>query len=135
LPNLRNRCDKRLGRRLRAPGITHVINLRPGNHNRKVRQSRALWLPFPDDKAARPAWFYRRALGLYQRAMRQRGSKLFVMSHHRICRSPSLAYFMLRASHRSRPDAKALVLHARPSAYLARAYRESAEHFLRRRKK
>jgi protein-tyrosine phosphatase len=121
--------------RLQALGITHVINLRHSNHNRKVRQIRSLWLPFRDDKAARPRWFYRRALRFYQRAMRRPGSKLFVMCHHGICRSASLAYFLLRASHRSPAMATGLVLQARASAYLARAYRESAEQFLRRRKK
>jgi protein-tyrosine phosphatase len=121
--------------RLQALGITHVINLRHGNHNRKVRQFRALWLPFRDDKARRPAWFYGRALGFYQRAMRRRGSKLFVMCHHGICRSASLAYFLLRASHRSPAMATGLVLQARASAYLAKAYRESAEEFLRRSRK
>jgi protein-tyrosine phosphatase len=121
--------------RLQALGITHVINLRHSNHNRKVRQFRALWLPFRDDKAARPAWFYGRALGFYQRAMRRPGSKVFVMCHHGICRSASLAYFLLRASHRSPAMATGLVLQARASAYLAKAYRESAEEFLRRRKK
>jgi protein-tyrosine phosphatase len=121
--------------RLQALGITHVINLRHRRHNRKVRQFRALWLPFRDDKAARSAWFYRRALRFYQRAMRRPGSKVFVMCHHGICRSASLAYFLLRASHRSAGKAKGLVLGARPSAHFARAYCESAEQFLRRRRK
>jgi protein-tyrosine phosphatase len=120
--------------RLRGLGATHVINLERSDHNREVWQFRALWLPFRDDKAARPAWFYRRTLRFYRRAMR-RGSKLFVMCHQGICRSASLAYFLLRASHRSPAMATGLVLQVRASAYLAKAYRESAEQFLSRRKK
>ncbi len=95
-------------------GIGQVINLRHGNHNRKVRRFRSLWLKFWGGKAAHAGWFWDCALRFYERAMRRRDAKLFVMCRHGICRSASLAYFLLRTSHRSAARAKALVLKAKP---------------------
>ena len=40
--------------KLQALGVTHVINLRHGKHDKKVRQFKSLWLPFRDDKEPRP---------------------------------------------------------------------------------
>jgi len=116
--------------RLGAVGITHVLNLRR-RENRKMRKFRYLWLRFADNKKPRPPWFYRRALAFYRRAMSEADSKLFVMCHHGICRSPSLTYFLLRASGANPPEAESLVLRAKPRARLVLAYRESGEDFLR----
>jgi predicted protein tyrosine phosphatase len=116
--------------RLRAVGITHVLNLRR-RENRKMRKFRYLWLRFADNKKPRPPWFYRRALSFYWRAMNQPDSKLFVMCHHGLCRSPSLTYFLLTSSGASSQKAESLVLRAKPRARLVRAYRDSGEDFLR----
>ncbi len=120
---------------LHARGLTHVINLRSSRrYKSKLRSFQSLWLPFRDDKKARPAWFYRRAMCFYEGAMRQPNSKLFVMCHHGICRSASLTHFLLRASGLNYERAEHLVLGARPRAHICRAYRECAESFLERRK-
>ncbi len=118
--------------RLRALGITHVINLRHSTHGRKVRQFRSLWLPFQDNKKPRPAWFYRRALRFYECAARQPNSKIFVMCHHGICRSATMTYFLLRSSGVGPNKAEAIVRRARPCVQIVRAYRESGEKYLRR---
>lgn len=115
---------------LRALGITHVINLRRSTNNKRAQQFKHLWLPFKDDKKPRPAWFYSRAVRFYLRAMRRANSKLFVMCHHGICRSPALAYFLLRGSGISPSKAQALIRRARPCAQVVRAYRESGEDFI-----
>jgi protein-tyrosine phosphatase len=105
-----------------------------GNHmgpRKKVREFKNLWLPFRDDMKARPRWFYRDALRFYKRAMRKPQTKVFVMCHHGLSRSPSLAYFLLRgASGFSHSRAQNAVLRVRPRAVIARAYREGGEIFL-----
>ena len=88
-----------------------------------------------DDKKPRPARFYSRALRFYQRAMQRPNAKLLVMCHHGVCRSPSLAYFFLRASGASPQKAETFVRKARPSAMIVRAYRKSCEAYLRRRER
>lgn len=115
---------------LQGLGITHVVNLRHGHHNKKVRQFKSLWLPFRDDKQPRPKSFYRRALHFYVKANRKPDSKVFVMCHHGICRSASLAYFFLRFAGNTPKHSKTLVLKARPSAIIASEYRNSCEAFL-----
>ena len=84
--------------RLQTLGITHVINLRFSTHSKKVRQFKALWLPFHDDAKPRPKWFYRKTRKFYRKAMKKPGSRVFVMCHHGLCRSPSMLYFLLRVS-------------------------------------
>jgi protein tyrosine phosphatase (PTP) superfamily phosphohydrolase (DUF442 family) len=118
-------------KQLRGLGITHVINLRRSN-NRKVRKFWHLWLPFRDDKKSRPRWFYKRTLKFYRKAMKQRDAKLFVMCRRGICRSSSLTHFILRFSGLSSRRAEAMIKNVRPSASIARAYRESGEKYLRR---
>jgi protein-tyrosine phosphatase len=116
---------------LQALGVTHVINLRHGKHSKKVREFKNLWLPFRDDRISRPRWFYRQALHFYKRAMRKPQVKVFVMCHHGMSRSPSLAYFLLRgASGFTHSRAQNAVLRARPRAIIARGYREGGEIFL-----
>jgi len=117
--------------KLRAVGITHVLNLRR-RENRKMHEFGYLWLKFADNKKPRSPWFYRSALRFYRRAMREADSKLFVMCHHGICRSPSLTYFLLRASGVGTQEAEQLLLNARPRARLIRAYKDSGDDFLRR---
>ncbi len=121
--------------RLRALGITHVINLRWSTNNKKVRSFKHIWLRFHDDKKPRPAWFYRRALRFYQGATGKPEGKLFVMCQHGVCRSASLAYFLLRASGIGARKAEVLVRRVRPCAKIALSYRESCEEYLRRREK
>jgi hypothetical protein len=63
--------------------------------------------------------------------MHKSQSKISVMCHHGICRSASLTYFFLRAaSGFSHARAQKAILQVRPSAVVARAYRESGEIFL-----
>jgi protein-tyrosine phosphatase len=117
--------------RLQASGVTHVINLRHGKHNKKVREFKNLWLPFKDDMKPRPKWFYRDALRFYKRAVRRKNTKVYVMCHHGLSRSPSLAYFLLRgAAGFTHSRAQNAVFHVRPSAVIARGYREGGEIFL-----
>jgi protein-tyrosine phosphatase len=115
---------------LKAVGVTHVVNLRHGKHGRKVKQFKNLWLPFRDDMKPRPKWFYRRALRFCSVAFREPNCKIFVMCHHGTCRSPSLAYFLLRACGHEPEEAIALVRKARRTARIVRAYRYSCEKFL-----
>ena len=114
---------------LKALGITHVVNLRHGKHGKKIRQFKNIWLPFRDDKKPRPNWFHRRALRFYQKAMRRPKSKVLCMCHHGVCRSASLAYFLLREDGLSIAKAKSTVLKARPQARIVPAYWRSGEDF------
>jgi protein-tyrosine phosphatase len=114
---------------LQALGITHVINLRHGKHGKKICEFKSLWLPFRDNKEPRPKRFYRQALRFYQKAMRHPDSKLYVMCHHGISRSPSLAYFLLRLDGFSIARAKRAVLKARRCARIVPAYERSGEDF------
>lgn len=115
---------------LQALGVTHVVNLRHGKHGKKIRQFKSLWLPFEDDMRPRPKWFYRRALRFYRKAMRKPNTKVLVMCHHGVCRSPSLAYFLMRASGADHFQAQRAIVRARRRAVICRAYRESGEIFL-----
>lgn len=117
--------------RLEAQGITHVINLRC-IHNRKVGHFKHVWLPFKDNAKPRPHWFYARALKFYIKAMKESQSKVFVMCRHGVCRSASLAYFLIRSSGVSPESAEAELRRARPRIRIARAYRESGEEYLLR---
>jgi protein-tyrosine phosphatase len=120
--------------RLKALGVTHVINLRRYTNSKKVKKFKWLWLPFSDDKQPRPDWFYRKAHKFYRKASRKRRNKVFVMCHHGISRSPSLTYFLLRCDAVTPNEAKGAVRTARPRARLARVYVESTEAYLRRTK-
>jgi len=118
-------------RQLHALGFTHIVNLRSSRQfKKKLRSFHGLWLPFPDDKQPRPRWFYREALRLYQHATQQPESKIFVMCHHGLCRSASLAYFYLRLSGASPKKSETFVLKARSRARVVPAYRGSGERFL-----
>ena len=116
-------------KKLKALGITHVINLRRSN-NRQVQKFSHVWFPFPDDLKPRPRWFYKQTLKFYRKAMRNRRARLFVMCHHGICRSASLTYFFLRAAGKTRNKAELKVKQARPAARLVPAYRESSEKYI-----
>jgi protein-tyrosine phosphatase len=116
--------------RLQDLGITHVINLQRNKNNKKVRQFEWLWLPFKDDKKARPRWFYKRALKFRKRAVRKRGNKIFVMCHHGISRSASMTYFLLRASGFRSSKAESAIRRVRPCAIIVPAYRQSGEEYL-----
>ena len=118
-------------KKLKALGITHVINLRRSN-NKQIQKFSNLWLCFPDDLKPRPRWFYKRTLKFYRKAMERRHSKLFVMCHHGICRSASLTYFLLRSAGKNRNKAELRIKAARPTARVVRAYRESGEKYLER---
>jgi protein-tyrosine phosphatase len=63
--------------------------------------------------------------------MKDSKAKVFVMCRHGVCRSASLAYFLIRSSGVSPKKAEAKVRRARPHIRIARAYRESSEEFLR----
>jgi len=115
--------------KLREMGITHILSLRR-YRSRRAQRFHFLSLPFRDNGRPRPPWFYRRALAFYNRAMSKAESKLFVMCHHGMCRSPSLTYFLLRASGASPQEAEHLVLKAKPKARLRRGYTASCEDFL-----
>src|ERR1700687_549086 len=115
---------------LRGLGITHVINLLRNKNSKKIRQFESLWLPFKDDKKPRPRWFYRKALKFHKRAIRNRGRKVFVMCHHGISRSASMAYFLLRASGLGQDKAESTIRRVRPCAQIVRAYRQSGEEYL-----
>jgi hypothetical protein len=115
--------------KLRALGITHIINLR-WSTNARVWQFPHVWLRFHDDGKPRPRWFYRRALKFYRKAMKHPQAKLFIMCHHGRCRSASLAYCLLRTAGKSPAKAADGIKSSRPAAYVVPAYRESAESFL-----
>jgi protein-tyrosine phosphatase len=121
-------------KKLKALGITHVINLRQSN-NKQIQKFSQVWLPFKDDLKPRPRWFYKRSLKFYRKAMKQPDTKLFVMCHHGICRSASLTYFFLRHLGKSRNTAALKINTARPTARIVPAYRESGEKYLPRTKR
>lgn len=116
--------------RLRALGITHIINLRWSQNNAKVRKFEHIWLRFHDDKKTRPHWFYGRALKFYKKAIKHRRAKVLVMCHHGQCRSASLAFFLLRASGKSPRKAEHKITAARRTARVVPAYRQSGENYL-----
>jgi protein-tyrosine phosphatase len=111
-------------------GITHVINLRFNRHGKKEQSFKALWMPFRDDKQARPRWFYKKAWLFYSKAMERPDSKVFVMCRVGICRSASLTYFLLRGSGMNGELAQGTIVRARPTASICRAYREAGESWL-----
>lgn len=117
--------------KLRALGITHIINLRWSQNNAKVRQFEHIWLRFHDDKKPRPRWFYRRALKFYKKAIKHRRAKVLVMCHHGQCRSASLTYFFLRASGTSCREAESMIKGVRGTARVVPAYRKTSEDYLR----
>ena len=119
---------------LRGLSVTHVINLLRNKNTKKIRQFQWLWLPFKDDKKPRPRWFYRRALKFYKRMEKGRNRKIFVMCHHGISRSASMAYFLLRASGLGSDKAESTICRVRPCAKIARAYRKSGEEYLLRKR-
>jgi protein-tyrosine phosphatase len=111
-------------------GITHVINLLRNKNTKKIRQFRWLWLPFKDDKKPRPRWYYKKALKFYKRSARNRDRKVFIMCHHGISRSASMAYFLLRASGFGSDKAESAIRRVRPCAKIVRGYRQSGEDYL-----
>jgi len=116
--------------RLRALGITHIIDVRK-YRAKKLNQFKRICLNFKDDARPRPEWFYSRALAFYKRAMRQPGSKVFVMCRAGRRRSANMTYFLLRASGIRPIEAETKIRRARPCIQIVRAYRESAEEYLR----
>ena len=117
--------------RLRAMGITHVLDVRK-YRSRKLDQFKRICLNFKDDARPRPQWFYSRALAFYKKAMRQPGSKVFVMCRAGRRRSANMTYFLLRASGIGPSEAEAMIRRARPCIQIVRAYRKSGEDFLDR---
>ena len=120
--------------RLRALGITHVIDLRH-YHVKKLRTFKTLWLTFKDNARPRPRWFYRDAFAFYRKAMIQPGTKVFVMCRAGRRRSASMTYFLLRASGVGPRKAETTIRRARPCVQIVREYRESGEEYLRRMKR
>jgi protein-tyrosine phosphatase len=119
--------------RLRAMGITHIIDVRK-YRAKKLDRFKRICLSFKDDARPRPPWFYCRALAFYKKAMRQPGSKVFVMCRAGRRRSANMAYFLLRASGVGPSEAEATIRRARPCIQIVRAYRESGEQYLHRMK-
>ena len=119
---------------LRAMGITHVIDVRK-YRAKKLDRFKRICLNFKDDARPRPQWFYSRALAFYKKAMRQPGSKVFVMCRAGRRRSANMTYFLLRASGIGPSEAEATLRRARPCIQIVRAYRESGEDYLHGMKK
>ena len=117
--------------RLRAMGITHIIDVRK-YQAKKLNEFKRICLSFKDDARPRPQWYYSRALAFYKKAMSQPGSKVFVMCRAGRRRSANMTYFLLRASGVGPSEAEARVRRARPCIQIVRAYRESGEEYLRR---
>lgn len=116
--------------RLRALGVTHIIDVRK-YRAKKLDRFKRICLSFKDDARPRPQWFYSRALAFYKKAMSQPGSKVFVMCRAGRRRSANMTYFLLRASGASPSEAEATTRRARPCIQIVRAYRESGEEYLR----
>jgi protein-tyrosine phosphatase len=119
--------------RLRAMGITHVLDVRK-YRAKKLDQFKRVCLSFKDDARPRPPWFYSRALAFYKKAMRQPGSKIFVMCRAGRRRSANMTYFLLRASGVGPSEAESMIRRARPCIQIVRGYRESGEQYLHRMK-
>lgn len=119
--------------RLRAMGITHIVDVRK-YRAKKLDQFKRICLSFKDDARPRPQWFYSRALSFYKKAMSQPGSKVFVMCRAGRRRSANMTYFLLRASGIGPSEAEATIRRARPCIQIVPAYRESGEEYLHRMK-
>jgi protein-tyrosine phosphatase len=115
--------------RLRALGITHVLDVRK-YRAKKLDQFKRICLSFKDDARPRPQWFYRRTLAFYKKAMSQPDSKVFVMCRAGRRRSANMTYFLLRASGVGPSEAEATIRRARPCIQMVRAYRKSGEEYL-----
>ena len=115
--------------RLRAMGITHIVDVRK-YRAKKLDQFKRICLNFKDNARPRPQRFYSRALAFYKQAMRQPGSKVFVMCRAGRRRSANMTYFLLRASGVGPSEAEATIRRARPCIQIVRAYRESGEEYL-----
>jgi hypothetical protein len=70
------------------------------------------------------------AWNFYSKALKQYDAKLFVMCRVGICRSASLAYFLLRGSGTNSRQAEEIVVRARPAASICKAYKETADAWL-----
>ncbi len=112
-------------------GVTHIIDVRK-YPAKKLKAFNRICLNFKDDARPRPQWFYSRALEFYKRAMRQPGSKVYVMCRAGRRRSANMTYFLLRASGVGPSEAEATIRRARPCIQIVRAYREWAEEYLHR---
>lgn len=119
--------------RLRAMGITHIIDVRK-YRAKKLDQFKRICLSFKDDGRPRPMWFYSSALRFYEKALKGPNSKVFVMCRAGRRRSANMTYFLLRASGASPREAEGTIRRARPCIQIVRAYRESGEEYLRRMK-
>ena len=117
-------------KRLRALGITHIIDVRK-YRAKKLDQFKRICLNFKDDARPRPTWFYARGLRFYKKALTEPNSKVFVMCRAGRRRSANMTYFLLRASGVGSCEAEAIIRRARPCIQIVRAYRESAEEYLR----
>ena len=117
--------------RLRALGITHIIDVRK-YRAKKLDQFKRICLSFKDDARPRPSWYYSRALSFYKQAMKQPDARVFVMCRAGRRRSANMTYFLLRASGVGPRKAENTIRRARPCIQIVRAYRLSGEQFLKR---
>lgn len=111
-------------------GITHVINLRRED-NPNLQWFDNLWVPFKDDKEPRPRWFFNQILKFAKKALSDPKSKLLVMCHWGMARSPSVVHFLLRAMGMSSKEAGKRIHQARPQAMVVPNYEESGGSFLK----
>jgi hypothetical protein len=117
--------------KLESLGITHVIDVQH-YAGKKLRRFKTIRLNFRDDARPRPMWFYARALRFYEKALKQRRSKTYVMCRAGRRRSANMVYFLLRASGVGPRKAENTIRRARPCIQIVRAYRLSGEQYLRK---
>jgi len=119
---------------LQALGITHVINLMRNTNNKKTESLSGSGFRLRTTRSLALAGSIEKLSSFNKRARQDRDRKVFVMCHHGISRSASMAYFLLRASGLGSDKAEATIRRVRPCAKIVRAYRESSEQYLLRKR-
>ena len=117
-------------RELLDAGVSHVINCQVRVDDAPLLRGRVdyLWNPAEDDREAKPAAWFLRAVEFVRQARQDPDARVLVHCTEGRARSPAIAYGVLLASGYSREDAERAVLAARPTALLR--YRDDADRAL-----
>lgn len=118
--------------RLRAAGVTHVLNVSRTPDDLPVLGGlRTAWAPTDDDLEWKDATWFRRGVLVARAVWSDPANALYVHCAEGIHRGPLMAYAILRAlDGRSSTEAIRAIQRARPSADLPEVYLRSAEAFL-----
>ncbi len=103
--------------RLKAAGVTNVINVQQEFNDRKLLGSiPGIWLPVPDDLQRKPLGWWKAGIDYGKEVLAQPGRILYVHCFAGINRSVGMTYAILRATGVSRSAAAMMILRKRPVA-------------------